>query len=110
MNLEYIKLALGLDDDSKDVLLSRIYSNVERAIGLYLKTPNETPQELDWIIEECTIVRFNRLGAEGVVQETIDVVSTTYQSDILKDYYPYLDAYLESLQPSITNPNRLRML
>ncbi|MCA1025782.1 phage head-tail connector protein [Cytobacillus kochii] len=111
MNLEYIKLALGLNDDSKDILLSRIHANVERAVCLYLNiSTNVTPQELEWIVEECTIIRYNRVGSEGIVQESIDSLSMTYQADFLKEYYPYLDAYKSRNMPAEQNKNRLRMI
>lgn len=107
-SLEYIKLALGLETSDKDLLITSLYTNVEKAICLYIST-DTLPQELTWIADECTIVRFNRLGSEGMSQESVDSMSSTYKADILTDYYPYLDKY-SSKNATGGNSSRLKML
>lgn len=107
-SLDYIKLALGIVTDEKDILITKLYSNVEKAICLYLGV-SVLPQELTWISDEVTVVRYVRLGSEGIVQEAVDSLSTTYKADILSDYYLYLDKY-KSKTTVAGNSSRLRML
>lgn len=106
-DLTKIKVILGLTDNSKDVLLNELYSNVGNAVALYIGE-QQTPLELSWIVAEATVVRFNKLGSEHLKQENIDVIGQTYIEDVLSVYKPYLDAYIS--RNSTTSPKRLKMI
>lgn len=106
-NLAEIKTILGLSDTSKDELITKLYNNVEGAILIYIGK-STLPTELNFIAIEATVIRYNRLGSEGLTQESIDVVSQTFTEDILDTYKPYLDVYIS--RNSETSPKRLRMI
>lgn len=92
--LERVKLILGIDivDYSKDDVLNEFINNFSQAVNLYCNTTT-LPLQLEYIVVECSISRYNRMGSEGLQSEGIDVISSTYVLDILEPYKPYMDAY-----------------
>ena len=93
MTLDYIKILLGLeDDDSQDEILAILLSNAVSTINVYLGV-NELPNELEFVAEQLAIIKYNKLGSEGISTEKIDVLSTTYQADELASFKTILDSY-----------------
>ena len=41
----------------------------------------EVPDRLEYIVEEVAVKRFNRVGAEGMTQESVDGRSNTFQAN-----------------------------
>lgn len=71
--LENVKMLLSIDDDKQDELLKIIINNTEkRLVSLLPVDIEEVPERLEYIIEEVSVKRFNRVGAEGMTQESID--------------------------------------
>lgn len=106
MNLMNIKILLSLtEDDSKDDILTVLASNAMSTICIYLGI-SELPQELNFVAEQLTVVKYRRLGAEGVSQEKIDVLSTKYTDDEL---LPFKDI-LDNFKKDTLGGKRLRML
>lgn len=97
MALADVKLILGIPatDTSKDSLLQKLLNNANQAIMLYLNT-TEVPDSLQWIADEITVARYNRLGAEGINQENIEGVSYSYQDDVFQRFTPFLDLYMKN--------------
>ena len=85
--LENVKKLLSINDDKQDELLEIIISNTEkRLISLLPVDIEEVPERLEYIIEEVSVKRFNRVGAEGMTQESIDGRSNTFQSNDFDEY------------------------
>lgn len=101
MSLENTKKLLGVDNEQVDILYeqykSRLLSYLNKQNPLILTVPTE----LEYILMELTIARFNRIGSEGMESETMDGHSAKYQALDLSDYYPVIDEYLiEDTPPS----------
>lgn len=64
---------------------------------------NEIPKQLEFIIIETSIIRYNRLGAEGLSSESIDVIKSDYMADIMSNYYVAMDKYMASINE---NPSK----
>ncbi|WP_422406961.1 MULTISPECIES: phage head-tail connector protein [Gammaproteobacteria] len=111
MNIDGIKLILGITDSLKDNLLLKLKSFGELAVCSYVGSPAYSlPSELEWIVEEYTVIRYQRLGSEGLKEEQIDdALTSKYQEDILSSYYPFLDSYKEKTQTQ-TKHNKVRFL
>ena len=106
MTLDNIKILLSLtEDDSQDEILDVLLNNAANTIMLYLGI-NEMPQELEFIAEQMTVVKFRRIGAEGIDTEKIDVLSTKYVKDDIKPFKDILDTY----KSNSLGGRRLRML
>lgn len=95
--LDRVKLILSIDvvDYSKDDLLYEFINNHTDAVNLYCGT-DSIPLPLEFIVVECTVARYNRLGSEGLSQEQIDVINSVYQSDLFTSYIPYMESYKKS--------------
>ena len=106
MPLDNIKVLLSLtDDDSQDELLGILYDNAVSTILLFLGIRN-MPSELSFIAEQMTVVKYRRVGAEGINTEKIDVLSTKYENDDLKPFKELLLQY----KSNNLGGRRLRML
>lgn len=107
---------LGIDqNNSNDVeIINLLFGIVEDAVMLRVGT-EEVPKQLHWIVNEVVIKRFQLMGAEHLVQESIDVLSSTYRnpSELLMEYDSYFSNYLalfgdpEKVMPKL---NKCRLL
>lgn len=115
MILQNVKVLLGLaeSDRTKDNILTILVSQSMNMICIYLGV-EELPTALNFIAEQMVVIRYNRLGAEGITTEKIDVLSTTYSYNIdeLAPYKDVLDSYsLNNLNNGGNNYNgRFKML
>ena len=92
--LENVKKLLSINDDKQDELLGIIISNTEkRLISLLPVDIEQVPDRLGYIIEEVAVKRFNRVGAEGMTQESVDGRSNTFQSNDFDEYMDVIDQY-----------------
>ena len=94
MSLDYVKSLTG-DNPQVEAIYSKI---AERLLHRIKDT--EIPLELEYIIEEATIRRFNRIGSEGMKSESVEGHSVTYlDEDDLAPYESAIGAYLEEQEP-----------
>ena len=106
MTLDNVKVLLSLtDDSSQDELLTVLINNAVSTIILYLGV-EDIPDELTFIAEQMTVIKYRRIGAEGIDTEKIDVLSTKYIADDLKPFISMLDRYKDNN----LGGRRLRML
>ena len=106
MTLDNVKVLLSLtDDSSQHGLLTVLRNNAVSTIILYLGV-EDIPDELTFIAEQMTVIKYRRIGAEGIDTEKIDVLSTKYIADDLKPFISMLDRYKDNN----LGGRRLRML
>lgn len=74
-----------------DDILNEFIGNFVQMINVYIGA-DTFPNELEFVVVECTVARYLRMGSEGYDSESIGEISITYQ-DILTPYIPYLDTY-----------------
>lgn len=92
MMLENIKLLLDINDSSKDNKLAYLITIAERKILDYTNQPILLAQ-MESIVEELVIVRYNKLGSEGLQSESFSGVSQTFTTDIPQDIKNQLNMY-----------------
>ena len=107
--LSDLKLLLGIDvaDTTEDAKLNLIIQTVTARLKNLLGGL-EPPADLDYIIREVAVVRYNRIGSEGLASHTVEGESLSFAES---DFLPYTDeiqAYLESQQDSARG--RIRFL
>ena len=85
--LDRIKIVLGIKDDKQDELIEILVSNVKGHLESLLG--KEVPSELEFIVEEITIRRFNRIGTEGMKSESVEGHSVTFY-DLKDEFEPYM--------------------
>ena len=94
MSLEYVKQLTGNNPQ-----VEAIYNNIAERLLHRLET-TEVPIELEYIVDEATIRRFNRIGSEGMKSESVEGHSVTYiDEDELAPYESAIVAYLEAQEP-----------
>lgn len=85
---ERIKTVLDIEDSRQDDVLDILISNVSS--HLKAKLGKDIPKSLEFIVEEITIRRFNRIGTEGMQSESVEGHSITFY-DLEKEFVPYDD-------------------
>ena len=94
MSLNYVKQLTG---DNPQV--EAIYNAIAERLLIRLDE-TEIPLSLEYVVDEATILRFNRVGSEGMKSESVEGHSVTYDmSDVLDPYESAINDYLEGLKP-----------
>lgn len=89
-----VKTLLGIEDGEQDAVLDIIIENIENHLLHKLKKSDdsieEIPNDLNYIIVEIAVKRFNRLGSEGYQSESVEGHSVTFAE--MDEYFaPYSD-------------------
>ena len=90
MLLNRIKTLLNIEGNEN--LIYEIVNITESKILNYINA-SEMPKELEFVLIELSIQRFNRIGSEGIASESIDGKSVSYDDDFT-GYKHYLDDYI----------------
>ncbi len=94
MSLDYVKQLTGNNPQ-----VEAIYNNIAERL-LHRIKDTEIPAELEYIVDEATIRRFNRIGSEGMKSESVEGHSVTYiDGDELAPYESAIVAYLDAQEP-----------
>ena len=94
MSLDYVKSLTG---DNPQV--EAIYNAIAERLLIRLDE-TEIPLSLEYVVDEATIRRFNRIGSEGMKSESVEGHSVTYiDGDELAPYESAIVAYLEAREP-----------
>ena len=90
MLLNRIKTLLNVEGNEE--LILEIVNITESKILNYINA-TEMPKELEFVLIELSVQRFNRIGSEGIASESIDGKSVSYDDDFT-GYKHYLDDYI----------------
>ena len=98
--LQYVKIKLSITDDEQDELLAALCEDAYDYMCIYFDCDRDSddnympPIQLQFVLESVVIKRYRRIGAEGIVIEKIDVLSTTYESgDDFAEYMTIMNQY-----------------
>lgn len=103
--LEIVKLYLDIEDNHRDPLLTQIITDSTQRILSYIEE-SLLPVELEWIVRELSIIRFNRIGSEGMTDESEEGRQSTYDKDAFAQFEPFLDRYLEKQKTPVKGKAR----
>ena len=90
MLLNRVKILLGISEN--DELVNEIIELTKDKILNYINKA-ELPHELEFVLIELAIKRYNRIGSEGIASESVDGKSVSYEDDF-ESYKHYLDDYM----------------
>lgn len=93
MLLRKIKTVLRVDGEY-DTLIAELVDLACDSIKAYCNITS-VPKNLEFIVVEMVVARYNRLGTEGLRSEQVDVVKQEFYSNMLDLYRVYLDQYKE---------------
>lgn len=90
--IDDLKVMLDFDgeDAARDKRLNLIIKNAEASLLTRLPGQKEIPNELSYIVVELAIIRFNRIGNEGMKTFRQEGEDITY--DLTDDLAPFMDA------------------
>ena len=91
--LNEVKITLGLSSSDKDELLLSLIKRNSQTVINYIKE-QKVPLELEYIVVELVMARYNRIGSEGLNSENSDGVSFSYSNNLLEGYKKDLDRYI----------------
>ena len=91
MLLNRIKTLLNCEG-SEELILEII--NITEAKILSYVNEAELPNELEFVLVELSIKRFNRIGSEGFTSETVDGKTMSYEESEFEGYKKYLDDFV----------------
>lgn len=95
--LNDLKLMLGIDanDTSNDAKLKLIISTATARLKLLLGG-TEPPDSMAHIIREVAIIRFNKIGSEGLSSHTVEGESLSFKEDDFAAFTDEIQAFLNS--------------
>ena len=99
--LKNLKMLIGIenDDTSLDEKLNLIISNVSKRLKVLLGGI-EPPADLEYIIVEVAVKRFNRIGSEGLGSHSVEGESMNFTDDDFREFAGEIQAYLDSQKES----------
>jgi len=108
-----VKIVLNIQDNLQDPVLDVLIKNVRNLLLGKLRKVNksikEIPEELEYIIEEVTLRRFNRIGSEGMKSESVEGHKIDFY-DLDKELDPYLDIIDDYVEDEESKPKRGKVL
>ena len=107
--LQEIKITLGQSSFDKDELLLSLISRSTKQVLNYIKE-DSLPKELEYIVIELVIARYNRIGSEGLNSENSDGVSLSYNKNILDNFKSDLDRYIDNKISTFKNKLRMQLI
>lgn len=97
--LDDLKLMLGIDGNDRDALLNLIISSVTARLKNLLGGI-EPPEDMQHIILEVSIIRFNRIGSEGMDSHTVEGESQQFTDNDFSGFMDEIQAFLDSQKES----------
>lgn len=95
--IDNLKMMLGIasDDTDCDEKLRLIVANTTARLRILLGGV-DPPEELDHIVLDVSIIRFNKIGSEGMKSHTVEGESVQFSDDDFSGYMDEINAYLET--------------
>lgn len=99
--LQNLKIMLGIsaEDTDLDQKLTLILTNTTARLKLLLGGVNP-PDEMDHIILEVAIMRFNRIGSEGLSSHSVEGESLSFTDSDFAGFAGEIQAWLDSQKES----------
>jgi hypothetical protein len=106
-DLKNLKVLLAMEDDnSRDTLLNLIIKNTEASlkIKLHRKAKDDVPADLNYILLEVAVRRFNRFKNEGMTNYSQEGETFTFKDS---DFDDFLDDIADWLADEEDKPTTL---
>ena len=93
--LDNLKIMLGIaaEDTEQDVKLSMILEHTRSRLKTLLGGI-EPPSELDYIVLDVSIIRFNRIGSEGLSSHSVEGENLAFAANDFDGYSNEIQAFL----------------
>lgn len=107
-----IKKLLGVSDDLQNDLIDLIISRTQDRLKilLCLGPEDDIPESLDYIVEDVSVRRFNRIGSEGLASHSIEGETMSWPENDFSPYEGDIQAYLDAQEEPTTKKGRVRFI
>lgn len=93
--LETLKMLLGLEnDESRDELLNKLIDLATARLKLLIGGV-EPPEELEHIIVELAVARFNKIGSEGLLSHSVEGESLSFTENEIAPFLAEIQAFFD---------------
>lgn len=106
--MDAVKKLLGVQDTALDEQLQIIVDSVENRLKVLLGGVSVIPDALKYIVAEVSVIRYNRIGSEGMTSHSVEGESISYSDNDFSGFMPEIEAYLD--EQSGTRRGRVRFL
>ena len=98
MLINTIKNLIGIaaTDVDRDELIGEIINLTKSRLKSKLGNI-DIPEELEYIVAEVSVIRYNRIGSEGLSSHSVEGESQSFTDDDFKAYDGDIQTYLNSL-------------
>ena len=110
MSLEDVKTLVKGDEAQLQVIYRQTEKRLLSRLKLSLKELLVIPDELDYVVDEATIARFNRIGSEGMSSESVEGRSANYNENYFADFEADIQGYIDSNTESDSTRGKVRFL
>lgn len=107
--LNEVKISLGLSSSDKDELLDSLIKRLTQRVLNYIGK-KELAAELEYIVIELAIARYNLIGSEGLNSENNDGVNFSYNNNLLDPYIKDLDRWIKDNNTQSNSKVRMRLI
>ncbi|WP_432616880.1 phage head-tail connector protein [Butyricicoccus sp.] len=90
-----VKTLLGVEDDVQDEMLDTIVQSVQSRLRVLLGGVDTIPEQLAYIVAEVAVIRYNRIGSEGMSSHTVEGESISYADNDFSGFMPDIEAWQE---------------
>lgn len=100
--LDDLKMLLGIasDDNDRNSLLLLLVSSVTARLKNLLGGI-DPPESLDYIVREVTVIRFNKIGSEGMSSHSVDGESLQFTDNDFEGFMDDIQAFLDTQKDSV---------
>jgi hypothetical protein len=91
--IDNVKALLGIEDEDKK--LNIIITLTENRLKALLNV-DTVPSELEYIVTEVSIARFNRIGSEGLSGHTVEGEALTFKDNDFDQYADDIQAWRDA--------------
>lgn len=96
MILDNVKKMLDIDEERDQTMIEKlqwIIESAEKRLCLFLGGVEDVPAELEYIVAEVAIVRFNRISSEGTTSHSVEGESISWSDDDFAGYRKDIEAW-----------------
>ena len=108
MTLDNVRILLGITDGTQDEILETILRAVQARLKVLLGGVDVSPEQLEYIAEEVTVIRYNHVGSEGMSAHTVEVESISYSDNDFSGFMTDIEAWQD--EQKNTKRGRVRFL
>lgn len=90
-----VKMLLGMEGDTQDGMLDTIIQSVQSRLRVLLGGVDTIPEQLTYIVAEVAVIRYNRIGSEGMSSHTVEGESISYADNDFSGFMSDIEAWQE---------------